>query len=260
MPYERAPEWYEDIPNLLTETEQLYDRIVAKWPNRGKRTVTGQKMVEVRGWQASMRLIAGNFHILDELEVAYIPKVMQPGPCFLFPLRDADGKYRYAQVKPLPGSVIGGTGKYRFIGSEPLGPRLMGFVHSTIEQVLNSRSVVVVEGAFDCIACKLLSPDVPVLSPLTKKLSLRMHVPVLRMLGVRTLYLMYDNEASGQGNKAMEVEAQTLSKFFNVQILLCPATDPSEALKSATVASKLKRMLDSTRFPKASEAVLDFEL
>jgi hypothetical protein len=259
MRSERKPQWYEDIPKLMADTDELYGRIASKWPEETKRNQTAKKMVALRGWEPSMRLIARNFHVLDELQVAYVPKVMQPGPCFMFPLRDADGEYRYAQLKPLPGSAIKTTGKYHFVGGEPLGPRLMGFVPSAIRQMLTSRTAVVVEGAFDCIACKLLSPEVPVLSPLTKKLSVRMHVPVLRMLGVRTLYLMYDNEASGQGNKAMEIEARSLSMYFDVQPLLCPASDPSEALKSATVARKLKRMLQNVLIPEVQSGVLEFE-
>jgi hypothetical protein len=256
----RKLEWYEHIPTLMTETDKLYERIVAKWPEKTKRNQTAKKMVELRAWKPSLRLITKNFCVLDELNVAYIPKVMVPGPCFLFPLHDVDRTYPYAQVKPLPGSVIQTKAKYHFMGTKPIGPQWMGITRSTTAQIIQTRRVVVVEGAFDCIACRLLCPDVPVLSPLTKKLGAK-HVIFLRILGVKDLYLMYDNEASGQGNKAMEVEAQTLSKHFNVHVLLCPASDPSEALKSATVAGKLKRMLSNVGTPKAQQdAVLEFEL
>lgn len=260
MQSNRTSGWYEDVPKLMAETDELYERIVAKWPEKTKQNHTAKKMVELRGWQPSLRLIGDNFHVLDELQVAYIPKVMAPGPCFFFPLRDVDNTYPYAQVKPLPGSAIKTTGKYHFMGTKLLGPQWVGFERSTIQRIIRTRTVVVVEGAFDCIACRLLCPDIPVLSPLTKKLSMMKHVAFLRMLGVKNLYLMYDNEASGQGNKAMEVEAHTLSKFFDVHILLCPADDPSEALKSATVASKLKRMLRNVENPTVQQdTVLDFD-
>lgn len=256
----RTPEWYEDIPTLMAETDKLYERIVAKWPEKTKRHQTAKKMVELRGWESSLRLIKSSFSILDELQVAYVPKVMVPGPCFLFPLQDVDKKYPYAQVKPLPGSVIQTMGKYHFMGTKPIGPQWMGLTRSTVERIMRTRRVVAVEGAFDCIACRLLCPDVPVLSPLTKKLGAK-HVAFLRMLGVKDLYLMYDNEASGQGNKAMEVESNTLSKYFTVHTLLCPASDPSDALKSATVADKLKRMLRNVVTPMPQQdAVLDFDL
>jgi hypothetical protein len=80
------------------------------------------------------------------------------------------------------------------------------------------------------------------LSPLTKKLGDK-HVAYLRMLGVKTIYLMYDNEVSGAGNKSMEIECRKLSEWFTMITLLCPASDPSDCLKSMTVAGKLKRML-----------------
>lgn len=80
------------------------------------------------------------------------------------------------------------------------------------------------------------------------------------MLGVRNLFLMYDNEASGRGNQAMDIESRVLAKHFNVHVLPCPASDPSAALQSATLAAKLKRLLNSIEAPAVDEnGLLDMD-
>jgi hypothetical protein len=243
------PQPYENIPNLLAEVDKLHERITEKYPEKTKLALTAKKMVELREWEPALPLIKNNLLLLSELNVSFIPKVMRPGPCFLFPIPDLGGEATFAQVKPLEGSCIPTKAKYHFMGEELRGPKWMGATTATLIRIIATRKVVIVEGAFDYLACKLLCPDVPILSPLTKKLSLDKHVPYLRMLGVKDIYLMYDNEASGIGNKAMAIETRTLGEWFTVHTLLCPASDPSECLKSLTVAGKLKRMLNTIGAP-----------
>jgi hypothetical protein len=60
--------------------------------------------------------------VIEELGWFYVPKPMQPGPAFVFPIRDVDGESKYAQTKPLQGSALGEKSKYRFIGVPLLGP------------------------------------------------------------------------------------------------------------------------------------------
>jgi hypothetical protein len=249
-------EW--NVQTITEETDKLYDRIVAKG-GRDKLTLTREKIIEARGWQPSLYLTKDNFErALTELGCYYVPKVMQPGPAFVFPVIDIDRKRQYAQTKPLDGSVLCGKSKYRFIGSKGLGPTWLGNTDETIKAVVHTGQVVLVEGLFDLLACWVLAPEVPVMSPLTKRLG-KEHQAYIRMLGLRRLYLMFDNElpsagnSIGAGNLAMRQHSKELSRYFDVRMLLCPACDPSEALKNGHTAAKLRAILRSVvRHPVSS--------
>ena len=98
-------EW--SVQKITEETDRLYERIVAKG-GRDKLTLTREKIIEARGWQPSFYLTEDNFgRALSELGCFYVPKVMQPGPAFVFPIIDTDRECQYAQTKPLEGSVLG---------------------------------------------------------------------------------------------------------------------------------------------------------
>lgn len=242
-------EW--SVPKITEETDKLYDRIVAK-SGHDKLTLTREKIIEARGWQPSLYLTKDNFgRSLTELGCFYVPKVMQPGPAFVFPIIDIDRTCQYAQTKPLEGSVLGGRSKYRFIGSDPVGPTWLGNTDEAIKAVVSTGQVVLVEGPFDLLACRVLAPEVPVMSPLTKRLG-KGHQAYLRMLGLRRIYLMFDNELPsarhnmGAGNLAMKHYSKELSRYFDVRTLLCPSSDPSEALKNGYTAERLRSILLNT--------------
>lgn len=176
------------------------------------------------------------------------PQGLAAGPAFVFPIIDTDRKVEYAQTMPLEGSVLGGKSKYRFIGSGPVGPTWLGNTDETIQTVVSTGQVVLVEGPFDLLACRVLAPEVPVMSPLTKRLG-KGHQAYLRMLGLRRVCLMFDNElpsaghSIGAGNLAMKQHTKELSRYFDVRTLLCPSSDPSEALKNGYTSEKLRSML-----------------
>ena len=248
-------EW--NVPKITEETDKLYDRIVAKG-GRDKLTLTREKIIEARGWQPSLYLTKDNFErALTELGCYYVPKVMQPGPAFVFPVIDVDRERQYAQTKPLEGSVLCGNSKYRFIGSKGVGPTWLGNTDETIKTVVNTGEVVLVEGPFDLLACWVLAPEVPVMSPLTKRLG-KEHQAYLRILGLSRLYLMFDNElpsaghSMGAGTLAMKQHSQELSRYFDVRTLLCPSSDPSEALKNGYTSEKLRSILRGVVRPPAS--------
>lgn len=153
-------EW--SVPKITEETDKLYDRIVAKG-GRDKLNLTREKIIEARGWQPSLYLTKDNFErALTELGCFYVPKIMEPGPAFLFPIiDDFDRTCQYAQTKPLEGSVLGDKSKYRFIGSKPIGPTWFGNTDETIKAVVSTGQVVLVEGPFDLLACRVLAPKPP---------------------------------------------------------------------------------------------------
>jgi hypothetical protein len=106
-----------------------------------------------------------------------------------------------------------------------------------------------VEGAFDILAARLVCPDVPILSSLTKMLG-KHHLAYLTMLGVNQLVLMFDNEEAkgdrsmGAGNMSMAQQAATI-KTMQVTTIDCPASDPSEALKDPEKTKRLAAKIRS---------------
>ncbi len=243
----REQEWWEDVEKVISETDSLYSRVVARDPTKSKLAVTKSKIIEIREWGSCLNMIDKNWdRVIQQLGFFYVPKQMEPGPAFIFPLRHIDGKFSSAQTKPFEGSVLSSMkSKYRFIGEAPASPRWLGNDRVTLKQIIDLRKVMIVEGPFDILAAKLMCPDVPIMSPLTKLLG-KGHIAYLRMLGVRDLFLMYDNEESkkakvtqGAGNISMEQQAKFI-KTMNVVPVMCPKSDPSNCLKNQQYAEKLR--------------------
>jgi len=255
----RESEWYlKDTPRLMKETDILYHRIVETRPDATKLSITKQKIIETRNWLPSLARYDSIFEgVLASLEYFYIPKIMTPGPLFVFPVRDVTGEFVCAQSKPIEGSAMYGKTKYRYIGERPKGPRWLGNDEATLQAIIKHRCVMIVEGPFDLLAVRLLCPEIPAMSPLTKYLG-KHHVAYLRMLGVQNIVLMYDNEESrdkdelGAGNVAMEYQSQqfeeavtknTSIKSMNPQSFMCSSSDASEALENDSKARQLRERI-----------------
>lgn len=244
---ERVKPWYEtDVPRVTHETDLLYARLIEKDPHKTKISVTKEKIIEAREWAPSLKIYEKQFdQVLTQLGYFYVPKLVIPGPAFIFPIRGFEGKYTMAQTKPLEGSSLSLQGmKYRYIGDKPVVPRWLGNDFPTLKKIIDLKKVMVVEGSFDLLAAKLVCPDMPILSPLTKTLG-KKHIAYLRMLGVRDVLMMFDNEEAkgkdkdGAGNMSMAQHAASI-KTMKVHILTCPKSDPSSCLKHPVYAEKLK--------------------
>ena len=242
--------WESDVNRVLEEAEVFYTRVAELYPDKAKIPFTKKKIIEVREWAPTLKMYDKDFdRVLKQLEFLYVPNRVIPGPTFVFPIHDVDGKYTCAQTKPLDGSVLAGKSKYRYIGAKPAGPRWLGNNRATLKKIIDTRKVMVVEGPFDILAAKLLHPEAPILSPLTKLLG-KPHLAYLRMLGVRELILMYDNEEAkgtkkeGAGNMSMEQHVAFI-KNMKVIPLVCPKSDPSSCLKNPLYAEQLKRIIRS---------------
>ena len=254
-----------DVSRLIEETDKLYSRIIMKRPEADKLSFTKSKIISERGWEPSRSLIDSNFNrVLSELKIFYVPNILLPGPAFVFPIRDVDGTYPYAQTKPLEGSVLySPKAKYYRIGNAISSPQWLGNSPETIKILMRMRRVMVVEGPFDLLACRLLCPSLPVLCPLTKLVT-KKHEEYLRILGVKTLHLMFDNELSkktggfmGSGNISMAMQKKSITSM-KVEIALCPASDPSEALQSMKSAMALRKLLNS-EFEVSAPTSAEFE-
>ncbi len=258
--------WFKDVPKLMSEVDILYTRAgKVKWRSAADR------IIEARRWEPTRRIIEPNLEReITRLGVFYVSEVLGPGPCFVFPLRDMGttavqrGRVRLdggstciepeeisrAQLKPCytMKDDMGKTCKYINIGPKlALGPNWLGNDLETIEQIIKQRRVLIIEGGFDLLACRLLRPDIPSLSPLKKSLGSE-HEIYLRMLGVKRGLLMFDNEAPkdgktlGGGNMSMHTTIDRI-KTMKMEMLLSPAGDPSACLESVVKTRALQKVL-----------------
>lgn len=226
--------WWQDVPRLISRSLDIYGK-AEKDPIQ----VTSARIKEHREWLVSE---AELMPAVKDLGFLYVPKKLFPGPMFLFPEVDMEGKMR-AQTKPL--HSVFGEAKYYSIGTAQedfLGPIWLGNSDNTLDLITKHKFVVLVEGPFDLLACRTVAPHIPVMSSLTKNIGKR-HQDYLRILGVKNIVLMFDNEASGAGAKAMEALKRYI-KTMEVTPLVCPAEDPSDCLKLSSKKAALKVLLE----------------
>ena len=246
-------EWYQKdtVPKLIQTVNTKFAEAKAAGQSYTRNSITIDKIVAIRGWAASLPLVQKNFdRVITELDAFYVPKQLPPGPMIAFPMVDVYGVPTRAQTLPLEGSLMTGAGKYMYLGlksKEFAGPSWLGNDAGTLKRVIEQKRVVLVEGAFDLLANRLVAPDVPTMCPLTKSLG-KEHQAYLRMLGVETLYLMFDNEKPkegydiGGGELSMRALQRDI-KDMKVEILYCPSSDPSNALKLYPKTAQLRNML-----------------
>ena len=228
--------WFHDVPALLARTKDYYAEF-----NKNPFRVTAKQIINLRGWEVQDP--EGFVSTLEELSCLYVPSAMDPGPMVVFPEVDTHGEPLRAQTKPLYELLA--QSKYVTIGVSKrdfCGPVWLGNQPETLERILKKGHVVVCEGPFDLLALRIANPEIPSLSSLTKNLG-EDHLLYLRLLGVRTLHLMYDNELSEAGEKSMRILKKNLHGIMDVNVLLCPADDPSDCLKSRSKTKALQSIL-----------------
>jgi hypothetical protein len=254
--YEFAQGRFQHVPWMIRNTDEFYETKVVPKGFPGKFALTAIRIVESRGWQPTERLFKSQIEdVLRELNYFYVPKQIQPGPAFVFPLRDIQGPYRVARMKPLFDLIINGTpARYAFLGNKHnvLGPNWLGMSPETIGRIIEKRFVCLVEGPFDQLACRLMAPDVPTISTGTKTFNEK-HMAYLRLLGVRRVYLMFDNDELREGKQlgAGEIAAERLKGIWthklegliDIRKLQPPAADPSDCLKALRSALSLRDTL-----------------
>jgi hypothetical protein len=251
---------YQNVRWMLDQVEEFYATKVVPRGGPGKFEKTAEVIVKLRGWEPTVRLYAQHMQsVLEELNIIYIPKVLEPGPAILFPLLDVRDHYILARLNPMYAFVIGkGAAKYAFLGNpqDTVGPNWLGMTHATIRRILDCRAAVLVEGPFDLLACRLLAPEVPVLSTGTKTFN-EMHITHLRMLGVKDLWIMFDHEEGktdavhGAGDSAAAFLARKWQGVVGDQMRFHhyhpPASDPANCLKRLDWATPLRERLTLMR-------------
>ena len=239
-----ASEWWWDVQALLDRAHALYTKAV----KAGKPTMpdkAAEVLLELRKWKSVAHRIKSTLpEALKDLQVFYAPEGWGPGPMEVFPEFDVDGKARQAQSKPMSDRF--GSGKYFRIGDKDafMGPIWVGNDPDTVEEIVATASVLLVEGPFDLVAVRATEPRIPSMTSLTKKLGWK-HIAYLSMLGVSKVYLLFDSELSEVGDVAMSLTMKKLNQVgIEVEILECPAKDPSKALESIQKFDRLKTLLN----------------
>ena len=176
---------------------------------------------------------------VEDLLMVYIPKSIPPGPGFLFAVCDATEDIKMAQVRVCDETVYGCrylslVDKYSFIG-----PAWVGMDQETMTRILDSRSVLVVEGPFDILAVKTLVPECPVLCPLTKSLNMIQRA-ILRILGVNRIVTLWDSDATGQ-----RASSRGIMGFQTLALHLPRVKDPSDALLNYNTMCELQDLIRS---------------
>lgn len=248
--------WAKNPDPLLEALEKMYLKAIRAGKIKSPAAATAKKLRIIRKWcdavpQKSIEDACAT------LEVVFIPSTMAPGPAILFPIRDVTGEIRRAHIRVNNAEAYGvryisAVSKERFVG-----PPWFGTDDATLLAIIQTQEVVVVEGPMDLMACRVAAPDIPSLSSLTKRLG-RHHLEYLRILGVKRIRPMFDNQPTG----AAATEAMlTMVKGFEIAPLLCPASDPSDALKSALKFRALSDVLRSVpEAPQTHTFVPDDEL
>ena len=248
---------FQDVRYLIQETEALYAQQIIPKGGPDRWQAAADRIVPHRKWEPALPVIRTNLYpILKELDVFFVPKHLQPGPCFVFPHWDTTGEPVRGKIRPVGWDLImrdmkSGTdtiAKYGLLGlkHEFKGPTWMGNSDRVIGLMMKLKFVILVEGPFDVLACRLLFPDLPVMSSGTKSLN-EQHLTYLKVLGVETVVLLFDNEKGklagdyGAGKRAsLGVSRAIVAMGMQPIVRMCPSkNDPSACLEDRFSAAEL---------------------
>lgn len=193
-------------------------------------TLSCKKLISFRQWDATVDELRP---VLEQSGVRYIPATHLTEPAFLFPIISPLGNMTLAQVRyvrPIGLSEM----RYQTLGHMfwHCGPLWFGMDEPTRSLIIQSRTVMIVEGPMDVLACRvILGPYIPVICGLGKNLTAK-HETDLHLLGVRKVLCMWDQDEAGS--------SATMPKTFRERVKLrCPTKDPSDCLKSLELGKRL---------------------
>lgn len=247
---------FQDVRYLIEQTDLLYEQQIIPRGGPTKWQAAADRCIDRRNWRPSLPMIESNLEpIFRELNIFYVPKQLVPGPGFVFPKYDTTGEPTKGKFNPLGWELFlsNTLAKYAALGlnHEFKGPHWIGNSDRVLQAMIRTRSVVLVEGPWDLVACRVISPDIPTITPETKLMN-EMHFQYLKALGVARLVYLFDNEystkregAAGAGYAAQTGMSREARKYgFSTETLLCPKEDPSACLKDRRSALALKNLLN----------------
>ena len=253
MPQKWTDEPWAYAPEvLIAKLETVYRFFITVKRVETPALLARHKIMQIREWCPAVpqdQLLKA----IEDLEVFYIPVAVNPGPAILFPIRDVTGDIHRVHIRMNDPKTYGlryisAVNKDRF-----LGPSWAGMDDDTMKAIIQTQKVIVMEGPFDLLAIRTMAPSFPSVCSLTKKLG-EQHWDYLKILGVNHVYVMYDNEKRGQ--EATEAMMK-YHKDVEITPVICPAHDPSDALKTVSKMQALRRNLDAALVSEAHTFVLE---
>jgi hypothetical protein len=246
---------FQNVPYLIEQTDLLYSQQIVPKGGPTKFRAAADRCIDHRGWRPTLPLFEKHLEpVLEELGIFYVPKQLSPGPGFVFPKFDATRAPVGGKFNPLGWELLinNTPAKYAILGLgfEFRGPSWIGNSDRVLKSLIEKRTVYLVEGPWDLVACRVLAPDVPVLTSETKTLN-EMHWAYLKILGVKQVHFLFDNEfstkregAAGAGALASSGMSEKAKEYgFKTSTLRCARHDPSECLKYRDAAIALKNSL-----------------
>ena len=239
--YWKDQPWATKPEILLDQLNRTYQRALELGKIQGPEFVTLKKVMAFRRWFAAVpreQLLQA----IRDLELIYVPKDMEPGPGFLFQIRDVTGEVRRAHIRLMDSNDYGDLRYLSLVDKTKfIGPAWVGADDEALASIIAAGEVLLVEGPFDLLAIRTIMPEVPSLCSTTKRLG-DGHWDYLKILGVEKIHVMFDIEASGRGEQAMDVMKERAHGFI-INPVKCPAHDPAEALKTPHHIEALRNTL-----------------
>jgi len=246
---------FQNVPYLIEQTALLFDQQIIPKGGPTRFQAAADRAIDHRGWRPTLPLFQANLEpVLRELGVFFVPKQLAPGPGFVFPKFDTTGTPARGKFNPFGWElrIREAPVKYAALGNnmEFKGPPWIGNSDAVLKQAIEHRVVVLVEGPWDAVACRVLAPNVPTLTSETKSMN-EAHFIYLKVLGVKKLVYLYDNESStkveggiGAGKLAAAGMSANAKQFgFETVALNCARQDPSKCLTSYEAAISLRNAL-----------------
>lgn len=244
---------HKDPAGFYAEVGAWWDKFAVEKPEeRCRHEIASERIGNRRGWKPSQTLWRTNLAaLLEECGVLYVPKPMFAGPAAVFPLFDHERRLTHLRLNPFY-EILGQDGALmKYIktgkGKDAHDPAMFGQSLQTITAMIKYRSVLFVEGYYDLLACRLLHPDVPVLSTGSKSINDKQRW-FCQMAGVRKLHVMFDRDSAGEtASKIVRHVTAKKERTLNLEVVehLCPAPDPSAALQDLRSAKGLQALLYS---------------
>ena len=230
---------------LMAELETMYGKAIAAGKVTDPADTAVRKMIHYRNWCSSVSKSAVR-RVVEELEVVYCPKGLGPGPGLVFPMRDITGEIKRLHIRLLEDSPTIYKMKYMSLVDPTLflGPAWIGADDATMEAIIQCGEVQLVEGPVDLAAVRIAGCPIPSLSPTSKRLT-EEHWTWLRVMGVKCIHPMMDNEVSGGGGKAASYFEKN-PYGISVAPDVCPVKDPSKALEDPFQFLQLKASFTPT--------------
>jgi hypothetical protein len=240
--YWKDEPWVQ-VNQLVADLEKVYEQGIRAGKIVSPTDTAVRKLMHYRGWCGAVPQDALR-RVIEQLEIVYVPRGIGPGPGLLFPIRDLTGEVVRLHIRLLEDGPDIYKMKYMSLIDDKesfLGPAWIGADEATLTAIIKTGEVLIVEGPLDLAAVRILDCPIPSLSSTNKKLS-DDHWDYLRVLGVKTLYPMLDNEQSKVGEKA--ADWMTRNPYgIKVVPCTCPTKDPSAALEHTTTLTMLRAAL-----------------